>query len=264
MYQACFTTMPTATVQDSAPEHHRLAKTNGARNGSIGPAWIPSQVEDVPRTTEFSFDTVEEALTAFAHGEPIVVMDDERRENEGDIIISASQCSVEAMAWMIKHTSGYICISLPGERLNELEIPMMVPENQERHKTAYTITVDYKHGTTTGISAHDRSLTVRKLVDPTSTASDFSRPGHMVPLRAQDGGVLERRGHTETGVDLCALTNQPLGGVLCELVNDDALGTMARRDDCRSFADRWGLKMISVDMLVQHKIAIESGSTAIP
>ncbi|KAG2039949.1 3,4-dihydroxy-2-butanone 4-phosphate synthase-domain-containing protein, partial [Suillus americanus] len=190
MYQACFTTMPTATVQDSAPEHHRLAKTNGARNGSIGPAWIPSQVEDVPRTTEFSFDTVEEALTAFAHGEPIVVMDDERRENEGDIIMSASQCSVEAMAWMIKHTSGYICISLPGERLNELEIPMMVPENQERHKTAYTITVDYKHGTTTGISAHDRSLTVRKLVDPTSTASDFSRPGHMVPLRAQDGGVL--------------------------------------------------------------------------
>ncbi|KAG1878624.1 3,4-dihydroxy-2-butanone 4-phosphate synthase [Suillus tomentosus] len=209
---------------------------------------------------EFSFDTVEDALNAFARGEAIVVMDDERRENEGDLIISASHCSVEAMAWMIKHTSGYICISLPEERLNELEIPMMVPENQERHKTAYTITVDYKHGTTTGISAHDRSLTVRKLVDPTSTASDFSRPGHMVPLRAQNGGVLERRGHTETGVDLCALTNQPLGGVLCELVNDDALGTMARRDDCRSFANRWGLKMISVDMLAQYRKAMESRS----
>jgi 3,4-dihydroxy 2-butanone 4-phosphate synthase len=250
--------MPTATVQDSVPEHHRLAKTNGALN----PAWIPSQVEDVAlRTTGFSFDTVEEALIAFAHGKPVVVMDDERRENEGDIIISASQCSVEAMAWMIKHTSGYICISLPEERLNELEIPMMVPENQERHKTAYTITVDYKHGTTTGISAHDRSLTVRKLVDPTSTASDFSRPGHMVPLRAQNGGVLERRGHTETGVDLCTLTNEPLGGVLCELVNDDALGTMARRDDCRSFADRWGLKMISVDMLVEYRKAMEGRST---
>lgn len=251
--------MPTATLQDFVPEHHRPPKVNGARDG---PAWMPSQVEDVTlRTTEFSFDTVEEALVAFARGEPVVVMDDERRENEGDIIMSASQCSVEAMAWIIKHTSGYICISLPEERLNELEIPMMVPDNQERHKTAYTITVDYKHGTTTGISAHDRSLTVRKLVDPTSTASDFSRPGHMVPLRAQNGGVLERRGHTETGVDLCALTNQPLGGVLCELVNDDALGTMARRDDCRSFANRWGLKMISVDMLAQYKRAMESSNT---
>lgn len=251
--------MPTATLQDFVPEHHRPPKVNGARDG---PAWMPSQVEDVTlRTTEFSFDTVEEALVAFARGEPVVVMDDERRENEGDIIMSASQCSVEAMAWIIKHTSGYICISLPEERLNELEIPMMVPDNQERHKTAYTITVDYKHGTTTGISAHDRSLTVRKLVDPTSTASDFSRPGHMVPLRAHNGGVLERRGHTETGVDLCALTNQPLGGVLCELVNDDALGTMARRDDCRSFANRWGLKMISVDMLAQYKRAMESSNT---
>lgn len=255
--------MPIATLQDSVPEQHRLAKLNGAHNGSVDPAWRPVRVQDVAlRTTEFAFDTVEEALAAFARGEAVVVMDDERRENEGDLIISASQCSVEAMAWMIKHTSGYICISLPEERLNELEIPMMVPENQERHKTAYTITVDYKHGTTTGISAHDRSLTVRKLVDPTSTASDFSRPGHMVPLRAQNGGVLERRGHTETGVDLCALTNQPLGGVLCELVNDDALGTMARRDDCRSFADRWGLKMISVDMLAQYRRALESGSAA--
>lgn len=252
--------MPTANVQDSVPEHHRLAKMNGSTN----PIWIPTQVEDISLRTssEFSFDTVEETLTAFARGEAVVVMDDERRENEGDLIMSASQCSVEAMAWIIKHTSGYICISLPEERLNELQIPMMVPENQERHKTAYTITVDYKHGTTTGISAHDRSLTVRKLVDPTSTASDFSRPGHMVPLRAQKGGVLERRGHTETGVDLCALTNQPLGGVLCELVNDDALGTMARRDDCRLFADQWGLKMISVDMLAQYRGAMESTSTA--
>ncbi|KAG1723234.1 3,4-dihydroxy-2-butanone 4-phosphate synthase-domain-containing protein [Suillus paluster] len=262
-FRGFFTTMPTATVQCAVPEHHAPAKANGAAcSGSINPTWIPAQVKDVtPRTTVF--DTVEEALDAFSRGEAIVVMDDERRENEGDIIISASQCSVEAMAWMIKHTSGYICISLPEERLNELEIPMMVPNNQERHKTAYTITVDYKHGTTTGISAHDRSLTVRKLVDPTSTASDFSRPGHMVPLRAQNGGVLERRGHTETGVDLCALTNQPLGGVLCELVNDDALGTMARRDDCRSFADRWGLKMISVEMLVQYRKAMESRDTAI-
>lgn len=148
---------------------------------------------------------------------------------------------------------------------------MMVPHNQERHRTAYTITVDYKHGTqsfaliqsvsvtyhrlgtTTGISAHDRSLTVRKLVDPSAVASDFTRPGHMVPLRAREGGVLERRGHTECGIDLCVLTNHPEGGVLCELVNDDEMGTMARRDDCRVFADQWGLKMISVEMLAQYR-----------
>ncbi|OJA20652.1 hypothetical protein AZE42_10609 [Rhizopogon vesiculosus] len=245
--------MPTATPQALVP---KPTKTNGGSYS--GTTWMPAQVKDVTPRITFSFDTVEEALDAFARGEAVVVMDDERRENEGDIIMSASQCSVEAMAWIIKHTSGYICISLPEGRLNQLEIPMMVPDNQERHKTAYTVTVDYKHGTTTGISAHDRSLTARKLVDPTSTASDFSRPGHMVPLRAQKDGVLERRGHTETGVDLCALTNQPLGGILCELVNDDALGTMARRDDCRAFADRWGLKMISVDMLVQYRRVMES------
>jgi len=183
-------------------------------------------------------------------------MDDESRENEGDVIMSASKCTTEAMAWIIKHTSGYICISLPEKRLEELEIPMMVPLNQDRHRTAYTVTVDYKHGTTTGISAHDRSLTVRKLIDPSVHASDFTRPGHMVPLRARQGGVLERRGHTECGIDLCMLTNQPLGGVLCELVNDDEMGSMARRDDCRAFADRWSLKMISVEMLAQYRTSI--------
>ncbi|KAG2755387.1 hypothetical protein P692DRAFT_20853429 [Suillus brevipes Sb2] len=189
--------MATATIQ---VEHHAHAK-----------------VKDVTLRTDFSFDTVEESLDAFARGEAIVVMDDERRENEGDNIISASQRSVGAMAWMIKHTR---------TRLNELEIPMMVPNNQERHKTAM--------------------------------ASDFSRPGHMVPLRAQQGGILERRGHTEIGVDLCALTNQPLGSLG---VNDDVFGTMARRGDCRAFADRWGLKMIRVDMLVQYRKSSDSSST---
>ncbi|KAF8141319.1 3,4-dihydroxy-2-butanone 4-phosphate synthase [Boletus edulis] len=221
-------------------------------NGS-SPAWRPIPVRELSHQTEFSFDPIVDALAAFARGEPVVVMDDESRENEGDIIMSASECTTEAMAWIIKHTSGYICISLPGKRLEELGIQMMVPCNQERHRTAYTVTVDYKHGTTTGISAHDRSLTVRKLVDPSAVASDFTRPGHMVPLRAREGGVIERRGHTECAIDLCMLTDQPEGGVLCELVNDDEMGTMARRDDCRAFADRWGLKMISVEMLAQHR-----------
>ncbi|KAF8817517.1 3,4-dihydroxy-2-butanone 4-phosphate synthase [Phlegmacium glaucopus] len=196
---------------------------------------------------------MEDALACFAAGEFLVVTDDENRENEGDLIISASQCTTEKMAWLIKYSSGYVCIALPSERLEALNIPMMVPDNQERHKTAYTVTVDYKHGTTTGISAHDRSLTARALASHSAQPSDFTRPGHMVPLRAREGGVLTRKGHTESAVDLCVLTGQPPAGILCELVNDDALGTMARRDDCRAFADRWGLKLISVEMLAEWR-----------
>jgi len=171
-------------------------------------------------------------------------------------------------------SSGYICIGMTDERLAELNVPMMVPDNQERHRTAYTVTVDVKEGakqtltpsfgrltyfyplgTSTGISAHDRALTARSLVSNSSRPSDFSRPGHLVPLRARPGGVLERMGHTEASVDLCKLTGQPPGGLLCELVNDDIEGSMARRDDCRAFADRWGLKMISVEMLVQWRLS---------
>ncbi|KAH7913052.1 3,4-dihydroxy-2-butanone 4-phosphate synthase-domain-containing protein [Hygrophoropsis aurantiaca] len=214
--------------------------------------WKPIRRDQTPRT-DFAFDPVEDALRAFEEGQPLVVMDDENRENEGDIIMSASKCTTEIMAWIIKHTSGYICIALPGSRLDKLAIPMMFPDNQERHRTAYTVTVDYKHDTTTGISANDRALTARKLCDLTASAADFNRPGHLVPLRAHDEGVLERKGHTESGVDLCMLTGQPLGGVLCELVNDDEMGTMARRDDCRAFADKWGLKMISVEMLAEYR-----------
>ena len=254
------------------------------------------------RADGFKFDSMEDALEAFTRGEFLVVMDDEGRENEGDLIIAASQCTTEKMAWMIKHTrcarflsvretlseprensSGYICIALPRQRLEELEIPMMVAENEDPHRTAYTITVDYKHGTqiipptilpqktrftrpptslkpgtTTGISAHDRALTARNLADSKSKPSDFSKPGHMVPLRAREGGVLTRRGHTESAVDLCKLTGLPIAGLLCEIVNDDEQGTMSRRDDCRAFADRWGVKMISVEMLVEWRRKVEA------
>ena len=130
---------------------------------------------------------------------------------------------------------------------------MMVPENEDRHRTAYTVTVDYKHGTTTGISAHDRALTVRALASPSTTAQSFSRPGHMVPLRARPGGVLTRRGHTESALDLCEIAGLPRAGVLCELVEDDEEGSMMRRDGCRRFADRWGLKMISIEQLVRWR-----------
>jgi len=140
----------------------------------------------------------------------------------------------------------------------------MVPDNQERHRTAYTVTVDYKEGTTTGISAHDRALTARSLVSPSVSPLDFTRPGHLVPLRARPGGVLERKGHTEASLDLCKIVGHPGGGLLCELVNDDFQGSMARRDDCREFADRWGLKMISVEMIADwrrtHEIVKANGS----
>jgi 3,4-dihydroxy-2-butanone 4-phosphate synthase len=190
---------------------------------------------------------------------------------------------------LLFRNSGYICISLPAGHLEALSIPMMVPQNEERHRTAYTVTVDYKHGTypffplpsstaqslssslprhdaneitlnthhtgtSTGISAHDRALTARALAAPVGVhAQDFTRPGHMVPLRARPGGVLTRRGHTEAAVDLCALAGLPRAGVLCELVNDDELGSMMRRDACRAFADRFGLPMISVAMLIEHR-----------
>jgi 3,4-dihydroxy-2-butanone 4-phosphate synthase len=157
---------------------------------------------------------------------------------------------------------------------------MMVPQNEERHRTAYTVTVDYKHGalphaltlflplphdiipagTTTGISAGDRALTARALASPAALPSDFTRPGHMVPLRARTGGVLVRKGHTEAAVDLCRAAGLAPAGLLCELVNDDEQGTMARRDDCRAFADRWGVKMISIEMLADWRLRNENGS----
>jgi 3,4-dihydroxy 2-butanone 4-phosphate synthase len=206
-----------------------------------------------PAHKPFTFDPVPEALAAFERGEFLLVTDDEKRENEGDLIIAASEITTEKMAWFVKVTSGYICISLPESRLNELQIPPMVTNNTDRNKTAYAITVDYKHGTTTGISAHDRALTARMLASSDSRPEDFTRPGHMVPLRAREGGVLTRRGHTEAALDLCKLTGLPPAGLLCELVNDDAQGTMARRDDCRAFADRWGIKMISIEQLAKWR-----------
>jgi len=206
----------------------------------------------------FAFDRIEDALEAFEKGEFLVVMDDESRENEGDLIISAAGITTEQMAWFIKVTSGFVCISLPGERVEELKLPMMVANNTDMFKTAYTITVDYAIGTTTGISAHDRALTARKLAQG-APAHEFNRPGHLVPLRAREGGTLTRKGHTEAAVDLCRVTGLPPAGLLCELVNDDLQGTMARRNDCRAFANKHGLKMISVEMIAEYKRKIEAG-----
>ncbi|GAA5926856.1 hypothetical protein JCM3775_007060 [Rhodotorula graminis] len=204
--------------------------------------------------TPVQLDSVDDALASFRNGEFLVVVDDMDRENEGDLIIAADKISQQQMAWLIQHSSGYICICLPAERLAELDIKMMVDDNKEKHRTAYTVTCDYKHGTTTGISAHDRALTARKLADQSSKADDFTRPGHLVPLRAVEGGTLVRRGHTEASVDLCRLAGLPAAGVICELVKpNDPNGDMARRDDCFAFAREWGLKMISIEQIEQYR-----------
>lgn len=197
------------------------------------------------------FNTIEDALAALAKGQMIVVVDDEDRENEGDLILAAEHATTESVAFMVRHTSGMLCVALQGERLDELELPLMVERNSDSMQTAYTVTVDYRHGTTTGISAADRSSTIRALVAPQAAASDFNRPGHVFPLRAVEGGVLQRPGHTEATVDLTLLAGLRPGGVLAEIVNDD--GSMARRHDLEIFARTHGLLIITIADLVKYR-----------
>ncbi|KAJ2960738.1 hypothetical protein NQZ79_g3965 [Umbelopsis isabellina] len=205
---------------------------------------------------EFKFDTIEDALADFAQGKFVVVADDEDRENEGDLIIAAEKTRTEDMAFLVRYSSGYICAPTTSERLEQLNLPLMVPKNTEMMRTAYTISVDYLHGTTTGISAHDRALTVRKLADMNSKPEDFSRPGHILPLRAVPGGTLKRFGHTEAGVDLCRLAGMAPVAVIGELLKDgDEMGDVARRDDCFEFARKHNLKMITIADLIKYREA---------
>jgi 3,4-dihydroxy 2-butanone 4-phosphate synthase / GTP cyclohydrolase II len=197
------------------------------------------------------FATIEEAVAAMARGEIIVVVDDEDRENEGDLIMAAEAATPEKIAFFVRHTSGVICAPLLGERLDELEIPLMVRDNTESHRTAFTYSVDYVHGTSTGISASDRSATLRALTDPATTPLDLARPGHIFPLRYSDGGVLKRAGHTEAAVDLARMAGLYPAGVLCEIVNDD--GTMARVPDLVEFCKEHGLLMVSIAQLIKYR-----------
>ncbi len=196
-------------------------------------------------------DSVERAITEIAAGKPVVVVDDEGRENEGDLIFAASAATAELMGFVIRYSSGVICVPLPGERLDALELPLMVPRNQDKMRTAYAISVDAAEGVTTGISAHDRALTARLLAASSTVATDLTRPGHVFPLRYREGGVLVRRGHTEAAVDLARLAGHTEAGVLVEIVNDD--GTMKRAPQLREFADEHGLAMISIDDLVNYR-----------
>lgn len=198
-----------------------------------------------------AFNTIDEALAAMACGQMVVVVDDEDRENEGDLILAAEHATPQNIAFMVRHTSGMLCVGLPGERLDALDLPLMVERNTDSMKTAYTVTVDYRHGTSTGISAADRALTIRALVDPDVVKDDFNRPGHVFPLRAVPGGVLARPGHTEAAVDLTRLAGLRAGGVLAEVVNDD--GTMARRPQLEAFAREHGLPLITIADLVAYR-----------
>lgn len=196
-------------------------------------------------------DRVEDAIADIADGKAVIVVDDEDRENEGDIIFAASKATPELMAWTIRHSSGVICVPMPADMLDRLEIPLMTPHNRDRMRTAYTLSVDARDGVTTGISAADRAHTARVLADSATESWELTRPGHVFPLRYRDGGVLVRRGHTEAAVDLCSLAGLTPAGVLVEVVNDD--GTMKRAPQLREFADEHGLKMISIDQLVHYR-----------
>lgn len=194
---------------------------------------------------------IKEALEAYKAGRFVIVQDDHDRENEGDLIIAAEKVTPEAIAFMVRHTTGIICISLTEERLNQLRLPQMVPENTEIHQTAFTVSVDYCHGTTTGVSAEDRAKTIKALIDPHSRSEDFRRPGHLFPLRYREGGVLKRAGHTEASVDLAILTGLKPAGVISEIVNDD--GSMARGDQLKLFAEKHQIPLISVSDIVRYR-----------
>lgn len=198
-----------------------------------------------------SFTTIPEAIDAVRRGDFVIVVDDADRENEGDLIVAAERVTPEAIAFMVRHTSGLICVPMLGERLDELRLPLMVMENTDSHRTAFTVSVDFVHGTTTGISASDRSATIRALIDPRVRPEDLARPGHIFPLRYQPGGVLKRAGHTEASVDLARLAGLYPAGVLCEIVNED--GSMARLPELERFAKEHEVLMVSIADLIAHR-----------
>lgn len=203
-----------------------------------------------------TYANVEDAISAIGRGEIVVVVDDADRENEGDLVFAAEMATPEKVGFMVRHTSGVICATLRPERVAELQLPPMVPTPDDHHGTAFTVSVDYRQGTSTGISASDRAATVRALADPQVGPSAFVRPGHVFPLRARERGVLVRPGHTEAACDLTRLAGLRPCGVICELVEED--GSMARRPALLRFADRHGLPIITIADLVAYRRRTES------
>ena len=201
-------------------------------------------------------DRIEDAIEDFRKGEFVIVVDDEDRENEGDLIIAAEKITPEKVNFMLKHARGVLCAPIPISRCKELELDVQVANNTSMLGTPFTVTVDLLEGCTTGVSAHDRAATIRALADPAAKASDFGRPGHINPLYAQDKGVLRRTGHTEAAVDLARLAGLYPAGALMEIMSED--GTMARLPELRRFADEHNLKLISINDLIAYRLKEES------
>jgi len=198
-----------------------------------------------------SFQRVELALTALREGRGVMVLDDESRENEGDIIFAAETMTVEQMALTIRHGSGIVCLCLTEERRKQLDLPMMVENNTSAYGTGFTVTIEAAHGVTTGVSAADRVTTVRAAIADGAKPSDLNRPGHVFPLRAQPGGVLTRGGHTEATIDLVTLAGFKPAGILCELTNDN--GSMARAPECIIFAQQHNMAVVTIEDLVAYR-----------
>jgi len=201
------------------------------------------------------FTTVDEAIAEIARGRMVIVVDDEDRENEGDLTMAAELCTPEDVAFIRKYASGVICVPMVAERLEQLDLPQMVARNEARLGTAFTVSVDAREDITTGISAADRARTIRVLANASSTAADLVKPGHIFPLRAREGGVLVRAGQTEAGVDLCRLAGLQPVAVICEITNPD--GSMSRLPELKRFAKRHGLRVITVKDLIAHRMARE-------
>lgn len=200
---------------------------------------------------EIAMDSIEDALIAIANGQMVVVLDDKDRENEGDLIIAGEHATPEALAFIVRHTTGIVCVALESERADRLGLDPMVAANDDRHGTAFTVSVDARHRTSTGVSAADRAATIAALIDENTRPEDLMRPGHMFPLRARAGGVLERPGHTEAAVDLARLAGCAPAGVLCEIVRDD--GAMARTPELIRFARQHGLCIITIADLIVYR-----------
>jgi 3,4-dihydroxy 2-butanone 4-phosphate synthase/GTP cyclohydrolase II len=216
---------------------------------------LPLSSKPVPSVGAPGVNSVEEIVADLRAGRMVLIMDDEDRENEGDLIMAAELATSEAVAFMIRHGSGIICVPMEEDRLARLDLPQMVASNSESHRTAFTISVDARAGTTTGVSSSDRATTIHALADGGSKAVDFARPGHIFPLRARRGGVLVRTGHTEAAADLCRLAGLQPVGVICEVMNDD--GTMARRPQLEAFAQRHGIKIGTIADLIRYRLRNE-------
>ena len=196
--------------------------------------------------------SLEEALEEMRAGRLLIVVDDEQRENEGDLVMAAEKVTPDAVNFIVKHARGLLCMPMLGERLDELQMPLMVTENgANKNQTAFTVSVDYKQNTTTGISAHDRAATIQALIDPAAQPEDFTRPGHLFPLRYYPGGVLVRAGHTEAIVDLCNLAGMYPAGIVCEIMAED--GSMSRLPALEEFAEEHGLKILSIAQVIAHR-----------